>query len=124
MYVRWRRWRLASSAHITMPLLGYAGFIVLGFDSPDQVALATKLLELTTLGLVLIPVRGEPGRPHRAWRWSALGIAVPLLTVVSMSVVWIVDLARPDAQHAHAGAGLQPTNDVATPEQTAAAQRL
>ena len=120
----WRWWRLASSALITMTLLGYSGFIVLGFDSPDQVALATKLLELTTLGLVLIPVRGEPGRPRRAWRWSALGIAVPLLTLMTVSVVWIIDLARPDAQHVHAGAVLQQTNDTATPEQLAAAQRL
>jgi hypothetical protein len=120
----WRWWRLASSALITMTLLGYSGFIVLGFDSPDQVALATKLLELTTLGLVLIPVRGEPGRPHPAWRWSALGMAVPLLTVMTVSVVGIIDLARPDAQHVHAGAVLQQSNDTATPEQVAAAQRL
>ncbi len=120
----WRWWRLASAGLITMTLLGYVGFIVLGFDSPDQVALATKLLELTTLGLVLVPVRGEAGRPHRVWRWSAVGVAVPLLTVMTMSVVWVIDLARPDAQHAHAGAILQQTNSVATPDQAAAAQRL
>jgi hypothetical protein len=120
----WRWWRLAAAALITMTLLGYLGFIVLGFDSPDQVAIATKLLELTTLGLVLVPVRGEPGRPHGALRWIGLGIAVPLLTVMTTSVVWVIDLARPDAQHVHAGAVLQQTNDVATPEQAAAAQRL
>src|SRR5260370_9491972 len=107
-----------------MTLLGSLGFIVLGFDSPDQVALATKLIELATLGLVLVPVRGEAGKPHRAWRWSAVGVAVPLLTVMTMSVVWVIDLARPDAQHSHAGAILQQTNGVATPEQAAAAQRL
>lgn len=120
----WRWWRLAAAALITMTLLGYLGFIVLGFDSPDQVAIATKLLELTTLGLVLVPVRGEPGRPPGALRWIGLGIAVPLLTVMTTSVVWVVDLARPDAQHVHAGAVLQQTNDVATPEQAAAAKRL
>ncbi len=120
----WRWWRIASAGLITMTLLGYLGFIVLGFDSPDQVALATKLIELTTLGLVLVPVRGEAGKPHRAWRWSAVGVAVPLLTVMTMSVVWVIDLARPDAQHSHAGAILQQTNGVATPEQAAAAQRL
>ena len=38
--------------------------------------------------------------------------------------MWIDDLARPDGQHAHAGALVQSTNDVATPEQVAAAQRL
>jgi hypothetical protein len=120
----WRWWRPAAVALITMTLLGYLGYIVLGFDSPDQVALSTKLIELTALGLVLIPVRNEGGRPHRTLRWSALGVAVPLLTVLTVSVVWIDDLARPDAQHAHAGAVLQATNDVATPEQVAAAQQL
>ena len=120
----WRWWRLASAGLITATLLGYLGYIVLGFDTPDQVALATKLIELTTLGLVLVPVRGESGRTRRAIRWGALGVAVPLLTLVTTSVVWIDDLARPDAQHAHAGALLQSTNDVATPEQVAGAQSL
>jgi len=118
----WRWWRVASASLITMTLLGYLGYIVLGFDTPDQVALATKLIELTALGLVLVPVRGEQRR--RRWRWGTLGVAVPFLTVVSLSVIWIDALARPDAQHAHAGALLQATNDVATPEQVAAAQQL
>ncbi len=120
----WRWWRPASAALITATLLGYLGYIVLGFDTPDQVAVATKLLELTTLGLVLVPVRGEAGKPHRAIRWSVLGVAIPLLTIVTTSVVWIDDLARPDAQHVHAGAVLQATNDAATTEQVAAAQEL
>ncbi|HET7421815.1 MAG TPA: hypothetical protein VFL27_15655 [Candidatus Dormibacteraeota bacterium] len=120
----WRWWRLLSAGLITATLLGYLGYIVLGFDTPDQVAIATKLLELTALGLVLVPVRHEAGRPRRALRWSTLGVAVPVLTVMTTAVVWIDDLARPDAQHAHAGAVLQPTNDVATPDQAAAAQQL
>jgi hypothetical protein len=120
----WHWWRPASAALITATLLGYLGYIVLGFDSPDQVALVTKLLELTALGLVLVPVRGEAGRLRRAIRWSGLGVAIPLLTVVTTSVVWIDALARPDAQHVHPGAVLQQSNAVATPEQVAAAQRL
>jgi len=118
----WRWWRLGSVALITATLVGYMGYIVLNFDTPDQVAVATKLLELTMLGLVLVPVRGETRR--RTSRWSAIAVALPLLTVVTVSVVWIDDLARPDAQHSHAGAVLQQTNDVATPEQVAAAQQL
>jgi hypothetical protein len=105
-------------------LLGYLVYIALGFDSPDQVALATKLLELIALGLVLVPVRGELGKPRRALRWTSLAIALPVLTVITTSTVWIVSLARPDAQHAHAGALLQASNDVATPEQAAAAAQL
>jgi len=120
----WRRWRPAAAALLVATLLGYAGYIALGFDSPDQVAIATKLLELIALGLVLVPVRGEQGRPRRAVRWASLAIALPVLTLITTSTVWIVALARPDAQHAHAGALLQATNDVTTPEQAAAANQL
>jgi hypothetical protein len=49
---------------------------------------------------------------------------VPLLTLIVVATVWIDDLARPDARHVHAGAVLQQTNDVATPEQVAAAGKL
>lgn len=120
----WRRWRLLSAGLITATLLGYLVYIVLGFDTPDQVAVTTKLLELTALGLVLVPVRGESPTARRRIRWSALGAALPVLTVLTTAVVWIDDLARPDAQHVHAGAVLQATNDVPTAEQVAAAQQL
>src|SRR5258708_770096 len=116
----WRWWRVASASMLIATLLGYVVWIAIGLDSPDQVALATKLLELTALGLVLVPVRGEH-MAHRSWRWASLAIALPLLTLVATSAIWIVDLARPAPQHAHAGAVLQATNDVATPEQIAAA---
>jgi hypothetical protein len=118
----WRWWRPASVVLITTTLLGYLAYIVLDFDTPDQVAVATKLLELTALGLVLIPTAGV--KQGRASRWAGLGVAVPLLTVMTVATVWIDDLARPDALHAHAGAVLQQTNDVATPEQVAAANKL
>ncbi|MFI5283999.1 MAG: hypothetical protein ACHQ0J_12860 [Candidatus Dormibacterales bacterium] len=120
----WRWWRLASAALITATLLGYLIYIAFGFDTPDQVALATKLLELTALGLVLVPVRGEPGRPHLRWRWASLGAALPVLTLVTTATVWIVDIARPDTAHAHVGAVLQQSNSVATPDQVAAAATL
>ena len=118
----WRWWRPVSAALIVATLLGYLAYIALDFDVPDQVAVATKLLELVTLGLVLIPVRGE--RPWRKTRWTAVGAAIPVLTVMTVAAVWIDSLARPDALHVHAGAVLQETNDVATPEQVAAAKKL
>jgi hypothetical protein len=118
----WRWWRPASAALITATLLGYLVYIVLDLDVPDQVAIATKLLELVALGLVLVPVPGE--RPWRRVRWTAVGAAIPMLTVIAMATVWIDSLARPDAQHAHAGAVLQATNEVPTPAQVAAANQL
>jgi hypothetical protein len=120
----WRWWRLASSALLITTVLGYLVFIALGLDTPDQVALATKLIELTALGLVLVPVLGEPRPRDRAWYWATLAAGLPLLTVLSGATIWVVDLANPDAQHVHAGAILQATNAVATPEQTAAAAQL
>lgn len=121
--VRWRHWRLASAAMLTMTMLGYLVYVAIGLEGPDQVGLATKLIELTALGLVLVPVRGEHAS-HRGWRWAALGVSVPLLTLITSSTVWIVDLARPDAQHKHVGAVLQATNTVPTQEQRDAASRL
>src|SRR6202165_5072269 len=119
----WRWWRLASASLLIATLLGYVVWIAIGLDSPDQVALATKLLELTALGLVLVPARGER-ITHRTWRWVSLGVSLPFLTMIATSTIWIVDLARPDAQHKHAGAILQATNDIATTEQVAAAAQL
>jgi hypothetical protein len=122
-HVRWRHWRLASAAMLVWTIFGYLGYVALGVEGPDQVGVATKLIELTALGLVLVPVRGEQAS-HRGWRWVALGASVPLLTLITSSTVWIVDLARPDAQHKHAGALLQATNAVPTQEQWDAANRL
>ena len=120
----WRWWRPASATLLVASVLGYLIYIILGFDTPDQVAIVTKFVELTALGLVLVPVRAEAGKPRRTLRWTSLGIAVPLLMLVTTSTVWIDDLARPNARHAHAGALLQATNNVATPEQVAAAAKL
>lgn len=120
----WRWWRVASAAMLVATVLGYLIYIGFGFDSPDQVAIATKLVELTALGLVLVPAGSETGRPRRTLRWIAIAVALPVLTLVTTSTIWIVALARPDAQHAHAGALLQTTNEAATPAQTAAAAQL
>ncbi len=123
-FFTWRWWRIASFALILATLLGYLGYIALGFDSPDQVALTTKVIELTALGLVVVPVRGRAAPRDPAARWALLGTGLPLLTIVVGAAIWGIDLAHPDAQHAHAGAVLQAANDVATPEQQAAAQQL
>jgi hypothetical protein len=120
----WRWWRLASAALLVATVLGYLVYVAFGLEGPDQVGIATKLIEVTALGLVLVPVRGEARRTHRSWRWTGLGVAMPLLIVMTGATVWIVDLARPDARHVHAGALLQSTNTVPTPAQIEAADGL
>jgi hypothetical protein len=120
----WRWWRLASSALLVSTILGYLVYVAFGLEGPDQVGLATKLVEITALGLLLVPVRGEPGKSHRTWRWASLGAALPLLTIVTGATLWIADLARPDARHVHAGALLQATNEIPTQAQKDAAKQL
>jgi hypothetical protein len=122
--VKWRYWRAASSLLLVATILGYLIYVGIGFEGPDQVGLATKLVELTALGLVLVPVRGERGKPRRVLRWTALGVSMPVLMIVTVSTVWLVDLARPDSRHVHAGALLQTTNLIATQAQWDAANSL
>ncbi|GAC1668120.1 MAG: hypothetical protein PVS3B2_07450 [Candidatus Dormibacteraceae bacterium] len=122
--VRWRRWRVASTSLLVATILGYLIYIGVGLEGPDQVGVATKLIELVALGLVLVPVHAELRMPSRGLRWTAFGVALPMLTVMTASTAWIVDLARPDARHVHAGALLQATNALPTQEQQDAANRL
>ncbi len=123
-HIRWRLWRLASSLVLVATILGYVAYVVAGLEGPDQVGLATKLIELTALGLVLVPVRGEPRRSFRRTRWAALGVAVPVLLLSTTAALWIVDLVRPDARHVHPGALLQATNRLPTQQEWGAANEL
>jgi hypothetical protein len=122
--IGWRHWRLASSLLLVTTMVAYVVYVVAGLEGPDQVGLATKLIELIAFGLVLVPVRGDRRRAFRRTRWAALGVAVPVLLVSSSAALWIVDLVRPDPRHVHAGAVLQSTNAVATQAQWEAANQL
>src|SRR5229473_473865 len=73
----WRYWRLASAGLLISTVLAYLVYVGIGFEGPDQVGLATKLVEVTALGLALVPLRGEVGRTHpthHALRWATLGV--------------------------------------------------
>lgn len=120
--MRW--WRLASGALIVATVLGYLLYVVFGLEGPDQVGMATKLVELTALGMIVVPVRGELRRRDRSWYWALLAAGLPALVLLDGAAVWASDLAHPDAQHAHAGAVLQSTNNIPTSEQQAAAAQL
>lgn len=122
--VSWRYWRLASALLLVATILGYLVYVGAGLEGPDQVGLATKLVELTALGFVLVPVRGERRRRHPRVRWAALGASLPALLITTTAVVWIVSFVRPDAQHVHAGATLQATNTLPTQQQWDAANNL
>ena len=122
--VRWRHWRLASALLLAATIIGYLVYVAVGFEGPDQVGLATKLVELAALGFVLVPVRGERRNGHPRVRWAAVGATLPVLLITTTAVVWIVDFVRPDPRHVHAGATLQATNVLPTQQQWDAANDL
>jgi len=122
--VQWRWWRLSSSALLVVTIVAYLFYVDARLEGPDQVGLATKLVELTALGMVLVPAPGEWQLRDRPWYWALLASALPALLVLSGGTVWVQALAHPDARHVHAGAVLQSTNEVPTNAQQAAATDL
>ena len=122
--VRWRWWRLSSAALLVATILGYLFYVDFRLEAPDQVGLATKVIEFAALGMVLVPVLNEKPMRDRPWYWALLASGLPALMLVSGTGVWIESLAHPDPRHVHAGATLQSTNVVPTSGQQAAATKL
>jgi hypothetical protein len=122
--VRRRWWRLESAALIVLTVFGYLLYMVFGLEEPDQVGLATKVIEITALGMILVPAPGDRRRRDRSWYWALLAAGLPALVLLNGTAVWAVALTHPDPRHVHAGALLQSTNAVPTREQQAAATRL
>jgi hypothetical protein len=117
-------WRRAAATLLVATILAYLFYLVVGFEGPDQVGIATKLVELTALGLALVPVPHEQRPAHRGLRWAAVAVAMPALTVLTGLTVWGVDLLRPAAGHHHVGAVVQATASHPTPQQRERADRL
>jgi hypothetical protein len=114
-------WRRPAIICLVATIVAYVVWVIAGWETPDQIGIATKLIELVALGLVMR--LSQPGRrtwPRRTWR----AVAFPMLASVTTFGIWVGGLAHPDALHAHAGAILQPVASVATPEQRDAAARL
>src|SRR6266480_5335406 len=114
-------WRRPAVLWLLATIVAYVIWIIAGWETPDQIGIACKLIELVALGLVLR--LGPPGRrtwPRRLWR----AVAYPTLVSVATIGIWIGGLVHRDALHAHAGALLQPVAEVATAEQREGAARL
>jgi len=105
-------------------ILGYLFYVDFRLEAPDQVGLATKVIEFAALGMVLVPVLNEKPMRDRPWYWALLASGLPALMLVSGTGVWIESLAHPDPRHVHAGATLQSTNVGPTSGQQAAATKL
>lgn len=117
---RW--WRPPAAALLLVTVLAYLVYVLAGLERPDQVGIATKLVEVLALGLALVPAPGE-GRAG-GLRWAAVTAGVPALVVLTGLGSWVADLAHPGPGHQHVGAVFQATNPVPTAEQQAAAARL
>lgn len=116
---RW--WRRAAAIWLSATIGAYVLWILAGWETPDQVGIACKLIELLALGLVMRLAR--PARqswPRRLWR----ALAFPVVACLTTGGIFVGGFAHPDALHAHAGAVLQPVSDVVTPEQQEAADQL
>jgi len=114
-------WRRPAAIWLSATIVAYLVWVIAGWEAPDQVGIACKLIELVALGLVM----RLKNATHAAWpRRLGRVTALPLLISLTTLGIWIGGLVHPDALHAHAGAVLQPVASVATQEERAAAARL
>ena len=105
--VRW--WRPAAALLLLLTLLAYIIAVFNGTESVDQLGIVTKLVELTALGLVLLPRRSMVGSRGRSLRRAAASAALVCATIVTGAGVWGTELK---AQNAEAAASLQAEHGV------------
>jgi len=134
-----RTYRLWSALLIIATLIAYLVVTGRGDEEPDQVGIATALVELAALGLCLVPVRAAQ-RPKLFKRFAGSSATI-FVTFVVGAAVWIGSVAAhsatatdttTDHEHAHdhaaraqAGVIMRPQADAhPTAEQEAAAQAL
>ncbi len=101
-----KRWRLGTVLLVVATLVGYLVVVGAAGEEPDQVGIATALVELAALGFALVPLR-TPARPRRAARfWGSAGTVTAV--VVVGAVIWVGSFlahrANPAAASPAAGA--------------------
>jgi hypothetical protein len=82
-----RSWRLFSAPLLVATLIAYLVVAGTGGEEPDQVGIATALVEVTALGLCLVPSRA-PGRPRRFARFAGSVGTVAMTFGVGVTI-WI-----------------------------------
>lgn len=123
-----RRWRPWAAALLVATILAYLRDVHLGFEAVDQVGLISTVIEITALGLVLLPSpASHSGR--RPGRWLITALVVLSMTMVTELSTWMVRSAqgmerRMPGMDAMAGMYMQPVPESITPRQSAAAVQL
>ena len=98
-------WRVLAAAVLLGSLVAYP-LAMVGGEAPDQIGLATKLMEVTALAIVARPA---PGRRVRGW--AASGVTILLVVLIGLSG-WVGAFAAAGGVQAHGhdqGDGSVPT---------------
>lgn len=107
------QWRAAAGLVLAGSIAAYLGVLLARTESPDEVGVATKIVELFALGLLLGPRRER--RRFRRVRATLAPAGFVLLTMLTGATVWAVELdaqeragGGTDGQHAMVGMVMQP----------------
>jgi hypothetical protein len=96
--LRFGWWRRPTTVLLVATILAYLVVIIRQREAVEDLAVATKLVELAALGLVVWPFD-----QRLSWRWATATVSLLLAITVSGAVAWAASL-RPDAVgHAHDG---------------------
>jgi hypothetical protein len=95
-----RRWRLAAALLLVANLVAYLVYAAALHDEVDQLGVVTKLVELTALGLLLVPHRPTLRARGRKLRWAGATIALVLATTLTGASAWAVAFRDADAASA------------------------
>ena len=79
-------WRRPAVLWLVATIAAYIVWVVAGWETPDQIGIACKLIELVALGLLIR--RANPTRrtwPRRVWR----AMVFPLMACVTTLGIWI-----------------------------------
>jgi len=106
-----RSYRLWSSLLLVATLIAYLVVSGTGGEEPDQVGIATALVELVALGLCLVPAR-EEGRSRRFKRFVGSTATIFITFVVGVAV-WVGTIAAHAATDADVGDPTDPAESVA-----------
>ncbi len=83
-----RRWRGLAIWLLIVNIGAYLGYVLAGTEHLDEVGMATKLADLTAIGLILVsPRRHVRTRARRVRRWAAVGSFL-LLTLLTGVTTW------------------------------------
>jgi len=86
-----RSYRLGASLLLVATLIAYLVVSGVGGEEPDQVGIATALVELLALGLCLVPTRGLL-RPRRFARFAGSTATIFISIIVGVAV-WVGTIA-------------------------------